>query len=100
MNYKYSYEPLALAEYKEIILWYNERSATTAENFVIAVNEKIKLICTDPLRYRNIYKHFRETSLKKYPYCIVYFLDENEQTVIITSLYHHRRNPKKKYKQR
>lgn len=97
MNYQIIYTPVALAEYKDAIIWYDERSKTAAENFVKAVTEKIKTICQDPLRYRSLYKNFKETSLKKYPYCIVYFIDENEHTVIISSVYHHKRNPKKKY---
>jgi plasmid stabilization system protein ParE len=55
-------------------------------------------ICDDPLRYRSTYKKLRETSLKKYPYSIVYFVDEKEQLVVIASVYHHKRDPRRKYK--
>ena len=97
MNYKHVYAPFAISEYKEAIEWYNERSKTGAENFVRDVNEKIKSICINPLRYRNAYKYFRKTSLKKYPFYIVYFIDESKKIVVISSVYHHKRNPKKKY---
>lgn len=98
MNYKHFYEPLALSEYKETLRWYDERSKTAAENFVKEIKEKIKSICIDPLRYRNVYKYFRETSLKKYPFYIIYFIDESKKIVVISSVYHHKRNPKRKYK--
>ena len=97
MKYNYIYEPVALKEYKEAVEWYEERSETAAINFVNEVNEKIKSICTFPLRYRNTYKYFRETYLKKYPFYIVYFVDESKNIVVISSIYHHKRNPKKKY---
>ena len=99
MNYKHVFAPAALIEYKEAVEWYDERSKTAAENFVRDVKEKIKSICINPLRYRNAYKYFRETSLKKYPFYIVYFVDENKRLVIISSVFHHKRNPKRKYKQ-
>lgn len=35
---------------------------------------------------------------KKYPYNIIYFIDAEKQSVIITTLFHHKRNPKKKFK--
>ncbi len=98
MNYKHIYAPVAFSEYKEAVEWYDERSKTAAENFVRDVKEKIESICLNPLRHRNTYKYFRETSLKKYPFCIVYFVDENKKIVVITSVYHHKRNPKRKYK--
>ena len=98
MNYKYIYAPIALNEYKDAVEWYNKRSNIAAENFVKDVQEKIKNICSHPFRYRNTYKYFRETSLMKYPFCIVYFVEERKNTIVISSIYHQKRNPKRKYK--
>ena len=97
MSYKYIYDPIALTEYKDAVSWYNARSKKAAEIFVIEVTKKIGQICSNPFRNRNEYKSFKEISLKKYPYCIVYFVDENTKTVVITSVYHHKRNPTNKY---
>jgi plasmid stabilization system protein ParE len=100
MSYSCIYQPAALKEFKDSIRWYRERNEIAAENFVIEVNDRIRIICADPFRFRNTYRYFRETSLKKYPYYIVYFLDEKEKKVIISSVYHHKRNPKKKYRKK
>ncbi len=97
MSYKYIYDPIALTEYKDAVSWYNARSEKAAENFVIEVTKKIEQICSHPLRCRNEYKYFKEISVKKYPYSIVYFVDENTKTIVITSVYHHKRNPTNKY---
>lgn len=98
MSYSHTFEPVALLEYHEAIIWYGERSLMAVDNFIAAINEKIKTICLTPRLYKNIYKNTREVSLKKFPYSIVYFIDEATNTIIITSVYHHRRNPKRKYK--
>lgn len=98
MSYTYIFEPRALNEYKEAVIWYRERSEIAARNLTKELKSGLEAICDNPLLYRNTYKIFREISLKKYPYCIVYFVDERTKTVIITSLYHHKRNPKKKYR--
>jgi plasmid stabilization system protein ParE len=97
MSYHHIYTPVALMEYKEAVSWYAARSGPAAENFVKAVRERIALICEKPMRYRNGYKNFRETSLKKYPFYIIYFTDESKKTVVIASIYHHKRDPAKKY---
>ena len=97
MSYRHIYEPRALAEYKESISWYLKLSDNAADSFVKEVKEKIIMICDDPFRYRNTYKKLRETSLKKYPYPIVYFIDE---LIIISGVYHHKRYPLRKYRDR
>ncbi|HEY8658595.1 MAG TPA: type II toxin-antitoxin system RelE/ParE family toxin [Hanamia sp.] len=95
--YQLIYSPVALIEYKDAIVWYKERSTKAAENFVNQVKEKIDKICNSPFHYPETYKHFRETSLRKYPYSLVYFIDKSKKIIIITSVFHHKRNPKKKY---
>lgn len=97
MNYEYIYDQIALREYIDAIRWYKSKSDKAAVNFVKEVTDRIKIICDNPLRFRNLYKNFRETSLKKYPYSIVYFLDERKKKVVITSMFHNKRDPQKKY---
>lgn len=98
MSYRHIYDPVALLEYKDAATWYAIRSETAAVNFVREVKEKIAVICKDPFRYRNTYKKFRETALKIYPYSIIYTIDESSATVIIESVFHHKRNPRRKYR--
>lgn len=98
MSCRHIYDPVALLEYKVAAIWYAVRSEAAAVNFVKEVKKKIAVICKDPFRYRNTYKKFREASLKIYPYSIIYTIDENNKTVIITSVFHHKRNPRRKYR--
>ena len=98
MSYLIVYQPGAIAEYEAAALWYKERSIQAAENFETAVNKKINILRTYPTQYRKTYKEFREIPLDKYPFNIIYLVDEVKMKVVISSLYHHKRNPKKKYK--
>jgi plasmid stabilization system protein ParE len=97
MSYQPVYLPVALTEYRDAVTWYNERSKRVAEDFVKIVREKIESICENPTRYRNTFKYFYETSLKKYPYYLIYMIDKANKIIVITSVYHHKRNPQKKY---
>ena len=47
---------------------------------------------------RGWYKNFHEVALTKYPDSLIYLVHENELTVIISSIYHHKRSPQKKYR--
>ena len=98
MSYKHSFDPVALAEYKEAIEWYGGKSVTALERFITALNEKVKAICLAPALYKRTYKSQREVSSNKFPYAIVYSVDETAKMITITSVYHHKRNPRRKYK--
>ena len=97
MAYKYIFDPVAADEYMEAFKWYEKKSIIAADNLILAVQDAISAICADPYRHRNTYKTFRELTVKKYPYYLIYYINDVKKLVIITSLYHHKRNPKRKY---
>jgi plasmid stabilization system protein ParE len=98
VEYQYFFNPQASNEYESTFKWYEGRSTVAADNLIIAVQNAIDNICNHPYSYRLTYKNLRETSLKKYPYNLIFKIDESKKVVIIISLYHHKRNPKNKYK--
>lgn len=98
MAYSYLFDPVAAKEYEDAFNWYNKKSYQAADNFLIRLQEAITAICTDPYRYRNGYKNLRELSLKKYPYQVIYYIDDFHYTIVIVSVFHQKLNPKKKYR--
>ena len=98
MSYRIAYQPRAIKEYEDAAKWYKERSVQAAENFEAAVIKKIDILRIHPIIYRKTYKEFREIRLDKYPFNIVFLVDDAKMIIIISSIYHHKRNPKKKYK--
>ena len=98
MPYKTIIRERASKEYLEAIAWYEQRSLQAAENFILIVEQTLDEIEDKPNHFRLTYKNNREARIKKYPFNIVYFIDEKKQSVIITTLFHHKRNPKKKFK--
>lgn len=44
------------------------------------------------------FKNYHEIRLRKYPFTIIYFIEEDEQLIIISAIYYNKRNPKKKYR--
>ena len=99
MTYQYILHETAQEEYEEALQWYMERSEQAAENFIIAVDRSLQMICDHPTRWRNQYKHFYELGVKKFPYTIIYSVEKGNQLIIISSIYHHKRNPRKKYRE-
>lgn len=98
MPYKYILHEQAQKDYETSLEWYAERSGLVAENFIKAVDEALQLICGYPERWNNSYKNYHELGVKKYPFTIIYTIEANKKLVVVASIYHHKRNPKKRYK--
>jgi plasmid stabilization system protein ParE len=98
MKYKITFRERASREYLDSLLWYKIRSIDAAENFVNAINETLERISVNPTRFRNTYKDFYEVSTKKYPFSVVYFIDEGEKRIVVVSIFHFKRSPKKKFR--
>jgi len=96
--YQITYRPIATQEYENAIKWYFERNQATAERFVKAVNEKLDNLSSNPLQYKSLFKKFHEVSTGKFPYTIVYLVDEAQERVVIVAIYHQKRHPKKKHR--
>ncbi len=97
MSYQYQLHEIAQQEYEASIIWYLQRSVTAAENFTQAVESTIEKICENPKRWHNKYKNYYELGLAKYPFKIIYTVDEVFKIITITAIYHQKRNPRKKY---
>ena len=96
--YKTVFRDIAAAEYADAIEWYEKRSQPAAETFIAAINEKLSRISSNPKQYKSIFKNYYEVSTSRYPFIIVYFIEEKLQQVIIVAIYHHKRRPRKKYR--
>ncbi|MDB5198332.1 MAG: type toxin-antitoxin system RelE/ParE family toxin [Chitinophagaceae bacterium] len=98
MPYKITFRKRAAKEYLESVAWYKSRSLSAAENFVSGIHHALNKIEKQPSQFRKSYKDFYEAKTKKYPFSIVYFIDETKKLIVITSIFHQRRNPEKKFK--
>lgn len=98
MVYTTSFRKRATREYLNALNWYKKRSLQAADNFVLAVSETLNKIEEQPYRFHNAYKNYHEVKIKKYPFSIVYFIDEKNQIIAVTTLFHQKRNPERKFK--
>ncbi len=98
MPFKYILLEDAQIDYEKSLEWYAIRSGPAAVNFIKAVDAALNLICANPHRWGNKYKNYHELGLRKYPFSIIYIIDTEKELVVVTSVYHHKRNPKKRYK--
>lgn len=100
MSYQHYFEPKALKEYTSALKWYKKKSDLAAINLVKEIDAAIDIVCKDPFRFRISHQAFREISLKKYPFYLIYTIEETKKQVLIFSLFHHKRSPIAKFRKK
>jgi len=96
--FDYVIDPKAHDEIETSFQWYLSRSISAAEGFLIELDEVIDLICLDPFLWPSYEYGLQEVLMERYPFTVVYMVDEDAQSVIIISVFHQSRHPKEKYR--
>jgi plasmid stabilization system protein ParE len=90
----------AAFEFQEAVEWYETRSTGLGERFRDLVTKKIESIVEHPERYPKRKSNFRQIALRTFPFIIIYTFYKKEETIIINSIFHTSRNPRKKYRRK
>ena len=73
----YSFHPEARSEFKEAILYYFEKSPPLASAFYAEVSSAIEGIIENPLLYRTIDEDVRRCLTKRFPYAILFTIEDH-----------------------
>lgn len=92
------FHPLAEKEYYESIEWYENSQSGLGQKFINDIEKSINLISLKPLIFPKKKGNLREALVPKFPFLIVFEIKEKENVIIILSVYHTSRNPKKKFR--
>jgi toxin ParE1/3/4 len=93
MMYRVILSPQAEQEATDATLWYNSKSKGLGEEFLVAIDEKLKLIQQNPLAFRKVHSNVRRALTTRFPFA-VFFIVEN-YTVYILAIIHTARHPQR-----
>ena len=93
-KYRVKVEPKALTDIQEITDWYNERQAGLGKRFQETVVRHINSLSTNPQKYSIRYKEIRCMKIKKFPYMVHFFINNENRIVEILAVISTYRNPK------
>jgi plasmid stabilization system protein ParE len=97
MSYIVGFFLKANSELAEAVKWYDEKQPGLGEEFEQEVFRKIDLILSNPLHYPQKRK-FREAKIDVFPYLLVYKIIERKNMIVIVSVFHTSRHPKRKHR--
>ena len=84
--------PGAREDYRDAYAWYHERGEHLAESFESAIDQALMRIAEAPERFGRYDARHRCFLLRRFPYSIVYRVEEADR-VIVVAVAHHRRQP-------
>lgn len=85
----------AEAELSDSYDWYAEKSNSLGNRFYHEVNRYINLIANNPFHFPVRYANdLRAAALNKFPFLVIYWIDEINSKVYVVSIFHTGRNPK------
>ncbi len=94
MTHTIIFTPDANDDLTDILGWYSINfSPETKKFFITDVSKLLKSLEKSPKAYSIRIKNVRCAVLKKYPYNIYYWVDDNDFSVNVFAILHQKRNP-------
>ncbi len=87
--------PKAQNEILEAWEWYEEQQSGLGDRFKDEVGKKIRAVAENPLHYP-LKGRYREAQTDVFPFLIVFKFDKKASMIFIVSVFHMKRNPRKK----
>ena len=79
----------------EAIEWYNEQSAGLGNELMNEFFDHLGQLHKNPQRFKFIFKPFRRKRLKRFPYRIIFKINEKYKRVTIAAFWHEKRDVEK-----
>jgi plasmid stabilization system protein ParE len=89
----YSFHPEASREAEKAVEYYREIDPELGENFRKEIVETIGRVLRAPNAWHPIKKTYRRCSLNRFPFCLIYRVDEQKDECQIFAVMHFKRKP-------
>ncbi len=93
MRYLIIFSQLASDDLTETLGWYKDQSDGLEKRFITEMSKILKRMEIFPKTFPIDYLQIRKALLKKFPYKILYFIDESKQEIHVIGVVHQSRHP-------
>ncbi len=93
MEYNLVISSEAQREITEALLWYRGKAPYLDREFINCIENGFSMIRRNPLMFPAVHKHYRKLLIKRFPYQIIYTVQESE--ILVLAVFHARKNPER-----
>lgn len=94
MSFKIVFEPRSIFDIQDAVDYYDSRQIGLGEYFYETLEKHIEVINKSPY-FQVKYKDYHGLPIKKFPFIIFYFIDEEMKFVYVLSIFNTSLNPNK-----
>jgi plasmid stabilization system protein ParE len=91
MSYTLTIRKEAELDIDEQFDYYEEKREGLGHDYLLCIEDALDKLQRNPLVYRKIHKELRRIPIRRFPYRIFYFVQNNN--VIVTAVFHARKDP-------
>lgn len=82
LKYTVLVRPEAEHDLKEAFIWYEEKRAGLGFDFLLNIQASFEYLERAPLTFPEVYKNVRRSFIKRFPYKIIYRVNQSSVTVL------------------
>ncbi len=83
----------AESDIDDAYIWYELQKKSLGDTFIRSLSSAFSRIKRNPYLYPLVYLDIRKHLIGKFPYCVYFFVDENDNSIKVVSVLHNSRNP-------
>jgi toxin ParE1/3/4 len=91
MKYRLILRAEAERDIEESYNWYEDQAAGLGNDFLLALQTRLRTVVERPLSYQAIHSNIRRAVVRKFPHAFFYFVKGN--IIIVIACIHHKRDP-------
>jgi plasmid stabilization system protein ParE len=92
MDYVLVFRPEVREELNDAYVWYESQKSGLGDDFLDCIDKSLNQICQMLESYAAVHQDIRRSIVQRFPYTVYYRIVSSR--VIVTAIFHSRRNPK------
>ncbi|MCW3126353.1 MAG: Plasmid stabilization system protein [Bacteroidetes bacterium] len=98
MSFSFLFSSRAGRELADAWEWYETRQTGLGYELRQVIEDTIIRIQSNPVQFPQKRKPYREAKVDRFPYLIIYRTEKKNKLILILSVFHTSRNPRRKYR--
>lgn len=93
MTYSIRFRPIIEVEVEEAFDWYENQLDHLGDQFLAAIDDVFGEILANPYKFQIRYNKTRIAVINRFPYLVLFTVDESSKDIVVLGVLHQRRNP-------